>query len=354
MKSVNIWIWLLGSLLTMGVMGCSVIDEDLSDCAPEYEIDYELRLVTNMTTELRTELTTQTDLQIAQALRAHLSEIFSDYAHDVDLSFYDTQGDSVRLQHDEHIMDANQASYELNLPKRHYMHLAAANVVDNQLVSIADAGYCHPASLKQMERDTIDSHTTGIFTAREPMEVLEGVDQNFNVHLYMANCAATLVIDPRNQSTDGLQVYSTGFATGFSICDSVYKYVEQPPIVRTTLIERQEKDSDKELAFCSVTFPSPEPVDSASASTRTVIETTDPFIARSGEESLWEFRVYVPQPDGTFTENILHIRVPLRAGQLKIIKVWLEDHGIVRTDEHTVAVSVQLGWRPAGQYKPRL
>jgi len=104
------------------IVSCSVIDEDLSDCVEQAKMDYELRLVTNMTTELKTQLTTETDLQIADALKQELGNIFTDYAHDVDLSFYDTQGDSTRLQHDEHFMDANQASYALNLPMRRYMH----------------------------------------------------------------------------------------------------------------------------------------------------------------------------------------------------------------------------------------
>ena len=119
--------------LLLTLLACSSIDEDLSDCGSDYELNYELRLVTNMTTELQTQLTTQTDVNIAQALRTHLQNIFTDFAHDVDLSFYDTQGDSLRLHHDEHIMDANQASYTLYLPMRQYMHLAAANVVNNNV-----------------------------------------------------------------------------------------------------------------------------------------------------------------------------------------------------------------------------
>ena len=55
---------------------------------------------------------------------------------------------------------------------RHYMHLAAANVVNNDLVSVVDDYSCHTAMLKQVVRDTIDSHSTGLFTARHAMEVL--------------------------------------------------------------------------------------------------------------------------------------------------------------------------------------
>ena len=195
-------------LLLLTAVSCSVIDENLDGCKEQAKMDYELRLVTNMTTELHTQLTTQTELELAAELRDHLSDVFNDYAHDVDLSFYDTQGDSARLQHDEHFMDANQASYALNLPMRHYMHLATANILDNDLVTLEDDDNCHRAKLKQIERDTIDSHTTGIFTARQPMEVLEGVNQDFNVRLYMANCSATLVIDPRGHGQlDGIRVY---------------------------------------------------------------------------------------------------------------------------------------------------
>jgi len=327
---------------------CSVIDEDQSDCEPETQakLDYELRLVTNMTTELKTELTTQTDLQLASALRQHLSGVFTDFAHDVNLSFYDTQGDSVLLQKDEHIMNANQASYTLNLPMRHYMHLAAANVVGNELVSVDGDDRCHRSMLLQVAGDTIDSHTTGLFTARQPMEVLGNVSQSFNVHLYMANCAAALVVDTRgNVDERSLRVFSTGFATSFSICDSLFRYADNPPIVRTARVGLDASGGGESTegiaAFCSVNFPSREPA----GSTRTIIETTDPFIAQPGEEALWEFRVYAPQADGSVTETKLRIKEPLRAGQLKIIRCYVMPNGSVVTEAPEVSTSVTLDWK---------
>ena len=56
------------------------------------------------------------------------------------------------------------------------------------------------------------------------MNVLEGVDQQFKVNLYMANCAAALVIDPRKQDVSNIRVYSTGFASQFNINDSTYTF----------------------------------------------------------------------------------------------------------------------------------
>ena len=77
--------------LGMSLGSCSMIDEDLSDCEtpepPEEEVDinYELQLVTNMSTEIKTELDMHAEFAISAALKTQLSEIFSDFAHDVDL-----------------------------------------------------------------------------------------------------------------------------------------------------------------------------------------------------------------------------------------------------------------------------
>lgn len=333
-----------------------MIDEDQSDC--DYtKIEYDLTLVTNITTEietqLETQLNTQMDMELGVLLKDFLGDIFTDYAHDVNLSFYDTQGDSLRLQHDEHIMDANQASYTLNLPMREYMHLASANLVNNKLVDLANDGRCHHSVLYQDQPDTIPSHTTGLFTARQKMEVLEGIDQNFSVHLYMANCAAALVIDTQGHDISGMQVYTTGFATRFLICDSTYVFPRRSPIVRTTKIANSE--DAQEVAFCSVNFPSREP-----SHTRAIIETEDPFIAQPGEP-LWEFQVYVPQSNGSITRTVLSVKTPLRAGQFKIIKCWIGEDGDINVgpdepdpDTVEVGVSVTLDWKEGGVYHPEL
>lgn len=336
--------------LLLTLLACSSIDEDLSDCGSDYELNYELRLVTNLTTELhtelQTELSTQTELSVAQALRTHLSSIFTDYAHDVDLSFYDTQDDSLRLHHDEHIMDANQASYTLYLPMRQYMHLAAANVVNNNIVSIEDDERCHTSTLIALKGDTVDSQTTGIFTARQPMEVLEGVNQTFNVHLYMANCATALLVDTVGSGIRDIQAFTTGFASSFQMADSLYAYESRPPVVRTNEVHAEIAGCQ---TFCSVNFPSRD-----NRGTRTVIETTTPFISNSSENSIWEFHVYATTAEGTITESRLYVNNPLRAGQFKIIKAKVLPDGSLEAKDQTVGVSVTLNWNRGGNYNPEL
>ena len=142
--------------------GCVLVDQDMSDCETDYTLDYELRLVTNMTTELQTQLSMAADVNVSAALKQYMSGIFTDYAHDVNLSFYDVYGDSLRLHNEHHIMDANQSSYTLFIPVRKYMHIAIANIDDNHEVGLEKDELCHTSRLFQPIRDTVESHSTGV------------------------------------------------------------------------------------------------------------------------------------------------------------------------------------------------
>ena len=326
--------------------GCSVIDDDLSNCPTEeaqYQMEYELKLVTNMTTELQTQLTTITELSVASALETHLENIFSDFAHDVNLSFYDTDGAKQRLEHRVDIINTNQTTYDLTLPMRKYLHLAVANIADDDVIGLFKDDYSPTSMLQQIAPTVSDdipvgvvaSHNTGLFTARQPMEVLSGVNQTFNVRLYMANCAATLVLDPKGQPYKDLKVFATGFADEFHISDSAYVYPAASPLVKA---DKVGTDNDL-LCYCTVNFPSR---DVAETSTR---EDADPTT------SLWQFKIYVTNADNTITETVLDINEPLKAGDLKIIKGSLDSEGAVRPYDSTVGVSVTLDWNKGGDYE---
>ena len=316
--------------------GCALVDEDLSDCETDYTLDYELRLVTNMTTELRTQLNMAADVQVATALRQYLSGVFTDYAHDVNLSFYDVYGDSTRLHNERHIMDANQSSYTLYIPVRKYMHIAIANIEDNPQVALEEDGKCHTSRLSQPVRDTLDSQPTGVFTARLPMDVKEGGDQRFDVKLYMANCASALVLDTLGSGIRDIRVYASGFATGFSLADSTYRY-DYTPIVRTRKIDVDGAGAP--LCFASVTFPSKD-----ATGTKTIIETEDPFVSEAADNPLWRYKVYSTLRDGSVTETVLGVKLPLMAGQFKLIKALVLDDGSCAPTAPWVGSIVTLDW----------
>jgi len=316
--------------------GCSLVDEDMSDCGTEYHLDYELRLVTNMTTELETQVSTSTEASVSQALRDYLSNIFTDYAHDVDLSFYDVTLDSARLHHETHFMDANQSSYTLYIPVRHYMHLAAANIANNETVTLQGDEKCPTAMFSQVTKDTLPSHRTGLFSARLPMDIKEGVNQSFDVRLYMANCAAALVLDTLNSDVEDVKVFAKGFATDFVLRDSTYLYRHSPLIKADNL----KLDEPGYMCFATVNFPS------KVEDTKTVIDSDDPFVTDVDAGPLWSMCVYVTTKEGTVTETVLDVSCPLFPGQLKVISAVVHEDGTLESWDQNVSVSIQLDWHP--------
>ena len=307
--------------------GCSLIDDDLSDCGVTFETSYEMRLVTNMDTEIRTQLPLESDIYAATALKDYLKNIFTDYAHDIDLSFYCVEADSIRLKHMSELMDASQSKYVLYIPSRRYMHLAAANLRENGIVKMTDSTLCHRSTLVQKDMDTIPAHRTGLFTAKLPMDVLSGQDQSFDVRLYMSNCAASLVIDTLGCNLKHFDAFASGFATSFAICDSIYGF-KSSPVVRADLVPVGD---GRQICYTSVNFPSKEPEGTKTA----------------GDEASWKWKVYSTLSDGTVVETELGVENPLRAGQLRIIKVKALDNGAVQPDMSQVGISVKIDWNYA-------
>lgn len=335
LKKFVVWLMALPCLLLPAA--CDTIDDDLSDCGHDYRLDYRLQLITNMTTELETVLNAEADAPMAEALRKHYANIFSDFAHDVELSFYNTTADSTLSHHESEIMDANQSTYTIYLPVKKYMHLALANIADQVAVSHQGNDYCPTSYLDQQNGDTIVSHNTGLFTARLPMEVVQDQDQNFDVPLYMANAAAAVVIDTTGYQIKDMRAYITDMADGFYLRDSLYTY-NQNPIIRTDAVVAA---SGKQACFAGVCFPS------RNGSTRA-------DATQQSADGLWQMKLYVTLPNGTTTENLLEIQDPLKAGNLKIIKLRLKDKGGVESVTADVGVSVTLDWKQGGEYTPVL
>ena len=342
MRKQNIFLWLAS---TMVLLSCSTIDDDLSDCG--FEVNYELKLVTNIQTKLQTQLQTdlslQTNVELTTALRTHLGTIFRDYADDVDLSFYDVQGDSVRLQHNQHEMNGKEEQYTLNIPRRRYLHLATANVGKELGVETYDADKCHKARLMQTDLDTIPSHTTGLFSARYDMDIKDSVNQTFNVHLYMANSATVLVIDTLGSGARNIEVYATGFATGFQMADSTYTYDEKSPIVRANLID----NSDKQYAcFSTVNFPS-----------RDVATIPIGAPHRADEINiapLWEYHIYITTATGSVTRSVLQSHRPLHAEQVLVTHVKLDSNGSPTSSDPTLGISVTTDWGSGWNFNPEM
>lgn len=336
--------FLLGAVI---LTGCnSLVDEDMSDCGEDLNLDYELQLVTNMRTEIKTELDLQADLQVATVLEDHLGEVFTDFAHDVDLSFYDTAGDMARLEHLDVTMNASQSSYSLFIPARPYMHTCVANLGTDPHITLEDAGYCHSARLVQHPavKDTVEAHLAGIFTARKRMDIISGIDQHFDVNLFMVNAASALVLDMTDApDVKDLKVFLRGLADGFNIADSTYTF-DTDYVVRTRLLEAEAGSTER--CYASTHFPSRD-IDPA---TKAVIDIEDPDGDSYSSETLWYWEVYARMKDGTITKSTLNVHSPLHSAQLKVVKGKVHANGSLSTDDPLVGASVELDWLPGKEH----
>ena len=324
-------------LLVIAPTSCSVIDDDRSDCEADFFVRYEVTLHTNLTTQVQTVLRSRFETAVADLLEDSLKSIFREFAHDVDLSFYINNN---RRFHDTHIMDAGQATYDLELPAENYRHLALANIMEERSVSITTPEQADRLFIDQERADTINGHTIGIFSARQDMNIIGNVDQSFDVTLYMVNCASILVVRTDNVDYRDLKVCSSDFADGFLVNDSVYLYRTNPVV---TDLRVTHPPVEREV-FYSVTFPSCDTAEQAQSQTRDV-GSNDSQTGADDSERIWRKFVYVTLPDGSVTRTVINVRKPLEAGQVMIIYAYMKPDGSVYSPNVEVGTSVQLNWK---------
>ena len=336
----NRYIAVRGLVLMVALMtSCDAlrIDEDLSDCQANFHVSYSVTLRTNLRTQIQTVLRSRFETEVADLLEDSLKNIFREYAHDVDLSFY-IQND--RSYHDSKVMDANQATYELELPANDYRHLALANIGEEKEVDIEQPEWANRSELTQARGEIIRGHQTGLFSARRDMDILGSQNQTFDVTLYMVNCASILVLRTdleKNVVYKDCQVYSSDFADGFMVNDSIFTFNEEQMIhdfrVTTPPVERE--------VFYAVSFPSHDTAEEAQASRVDRPGQT----GSTDDERIWRKYVYVTLPDGSITRTVINVREPLQAGQIFIIYAYMRPDGSVYSPNVEVSTSVTLKWK---------
>ena len=118
-------------------------------------------------------------------------------------------------------------------------------------------------------------------------------------------------------------------ASGYARADSAYRF-DQAPVIHTDRLDKAGA-----TAFCANCFPSKEDDKEVS-----------PFDAGSEPSGLWEMDVYIRmEADGEITKNTLYINDPLRAGELAVLLMEVNDEGEVE-ETPEVAVGVELDWKP--------
>lgn len=312
-------------------VGC--INEDLSDCGTDMDVQYNLELQLNLETELRTELNTETEQQMAGRLEEALSPVFTTQAQSIDLNFFnfDTQ---VTERHEAHEINSDEASFTLYVKPQHYSHAAIANTAAPGAIRYTGSEAYSQLRIEQERGDTIDGHTTGLFSQTLDMNVTGQTSQSLSLTLPMRNCASALVLTPDADAVpEDIRVCVCDMATAYAPAHDSYDYTA-PAVIRT-----QRIDAADLAGFYAVSFPSPE---EPAARTRADVGT---------ENGVWRMEVWVKMPDGKTTKSTLHIQKALPAGHIKVVKGHINSQGEVVPSSRDVGVSVQLDWKPGGNHE---
>lgn len=344
--------------LCICMQGCSLIDDDLSVCGRDIQMELQMQLVTNLDLELETVLTAETDVTTKQVLYDHFSHIFTDHAHDIHIFFYNLTNDDVSYSIHE-VIDANQSTYTFFLPKDDYEAIALANLYDNGIVMLEDTAHSTDIRLSTPAPDTLPTQNTGVFAVEKQLEVLDSIDQKFELTLHMTNSALAIVIDTANVTVTGIRAYMTNTAHALLLRDSLYFHNKPKTVVMEEIVASSRPSPKREGVYSP---QRPNKYNSASSPMQVESDTVSHAFLLGGvgfpspdtpdaDGTYYQAKLYVTLANGTTTETVLSVHEPLRAGMLKVIKAQLQGDGeVVPVSAPEVGVSVTLDWKDGGEH----
>jgi len=299
-------------------------------------IDYQVQLHTDLSLQLQADLSLETETAVRDALKQWLEPVFTDKAKDVDLRFYSTETDVQKYAiHD--IINDNRTSYTIHLPKQNYVHLGVANMEANNHLRHIGNDHSETNTLRLNEASTYAPLSTGVFTARLPMDVND-TTQSFHVHLYMVTSAVAVVID--TTACDSLLSVSGtmhGSADEFAVRDSIFSFTKAPvfsmvqvPVDVTALKARRAPHASVPNFYdCLATVCMP----------------TSP-------DEPWTVRLVATLTGDKHTITTLTIPQQLPAGALRVIKLTMDAQGGMKTENGSeVGASVELDWKSGGEHE---
>ena len=319
--------------------GCSLIDEDISKCNNQARLTYELRLDPEIIQELEDELDLHADEDIRAMLKGYIDGVFTNYARDVDLFFYDTEKPMTCLRSLSETMNSSSNTYAISMPVRSYMHTAVTNVKVSENVQIAGNDTYPTIRLEHNKEDGYYTpQRSGLFTTHRRLDIGEKANQRFRIRLTMANSATALILDTgKATNVTDIRVEVEGMAVAFNIADSTYVYDD------SAIFSTEEFSTGYKHCYAAVHFPSH---DSMGGDEEDDTKATEYDDDDNLERKTWRWYVYATLADGSVTRSTLEMRPPVKAGQLKIRNAFVKEEGEVGSNEVDVSITVKLDWKP--------
>lgn len=322
-------------LLLLTLQSCSLIDDDRSDCETTYSLDYELKVVSNINLQLSEQLQVSTGSQTLTTLNNYFSNVMQPTTSEVRLGFYPTDGDAP-VYYDRHTQGLRTA-FAISIPADNYRHVAVIGQED-PAIFLRDTEQAATVRLTQLLNDTVESHNRAIMAGTLDMDVLGNANQSWEVDLYPAD-AAVAVVMKKNPNVVRSRVFLADLATSFTPNDSTWHW-DHPSLVRTDAVDVAGTDS---VAYCGVAFPS-------RMEAPGTIDPENP----AAKGAIWRVIIQSDLPDGTTTRTVLYMQKALQAGDIRVIRIKVNDDGSVSTSDSNVGASVTLDWKKGGEYNPEI
>ena len=328
--------WTLVLPLMLLTQSCSYIYDDCSDCAKYYQVTYRLDVVSNINMQLRDELKADAGSKTLKTLGNYFQDIFQPASTEAHLGFYPVDGDEPILF--SRMVEGRSASVSLSIPADNYRHIAVIGQNDPS-ISLADSMTASKTRLTQFMTDTVVSHTKAAFAGTLDMNVSGNADQQWVVNLYPADAGVAVVMKD-NPKVSRVRAFLGGLATSFTPDDSTWHW-DHASLMRTVPVNVDGTDS---TAYCAVAFPS-----------RALAAAAKGLQTRSGENNaLWYVDIFADMPNGSVTRTVLTLSEQLHAGDIRVIRVKINDDGGISTTDSNVGASVTLDWKKGGEYNPDL
>lgn len=327
-------------LCAVFVQGCTLIDDDLSNCGYDYMLRYKMQLKTKMQTSLEEQLPADVDAPARQAITDHLSPVFSDVAHDLDLWFYSGESDQVVYSRHENI-EKSEAEFTFYLPVENYLHVASANIRDNAVVVLTDTASSASALMQvELPNENIPCQKTGLYAEGLPISVADTVGNHvFEVELTMVNSAVALVIDTIDCPVGEIDVVLTGTADGYRMYSDEYVFDKERVVVADKVEIQSASPAPAHYKLSAETM---------AAETKQVCYTMVSFPSKESSSS-WSVKVYAHMSDGSVTETVLTPVSPLGAGELVVLKAQMDTEGRVHiVCDAEVGAVFKLDWKEGG------
>lgn len=333
-------------LLTTSCLGG---EDEFTDCVQPFNIIYRTQLITNEDAEIQKTLHDTPEEEIlAPRLKDELVSIFTlepttdavvkTTMADLQLCFYKDKDNKPEILN--HLIE-NVGAPEKKFPSsldvmQPYWHAALCGIEKNKqyngpVSGISNFGQEHAAtlSLYQPEATIAYSHRNGIYTGRIQIPA-HGQKRTYYCNLYQVNSAVAAVIDPGEVKFDEISAYIARTADRFDVQDSMF-YRNNMNL--HTLCNRMEETGSQLICLWGACMPCP-----------TILTATE-----NTEEGFYDFIIEIKTKDIPNNRTMVyratcHVKEPLLAAQLKVLKFRLKPGPEVESVDANVGISVDLEW----------